>query len=145
MIGSTHRQTAERAGTPDGAGHSVGELVKQAAEQLSALVRQELRLAQTEMVEKGRRASRGGSMFGAAAVLGLIGLMAFAAAAVAALSFVVSIWAAALIVGGALLAVAGILALVGRTQVGRAMPPTPVQTIGSVKADVEEIRERAHR
>lgn len=40
---------------------------------------------------------------------------------------------------------AGVLALVGKKQVGRAMPPTPEQAIGSMKADVDEIKERAHR
>lgn len=40
--------------------HSVGELVGQATEQLSLLVRQEVALAKEELAEKGRRAGRGG-------------------------------------------------------------------------------------
>jgi hypothetical protein len=141
MIGSAHR-TAEPVGT---AGQSVGELVKQASEQLSELVRDEMRLAQAELAAKGKRAGIGGGMFGAAAVFGLTALGALAAAAIAALSLVLPVWAAALIVAGGLLAVAAVLALVGKKQLGRAMPPTPEQAIGSMKADVHEIKERAHR
>jgi hypothetical protein len=123
----------------------VGELVKQASEQLSELVRDELRLAQAELAAKGKRARIGGGMFGVAAVFGLIALGALAAAAIAALALVLPVWAAALIVAGGLLAAAGILALAGKKEMGRAMPPTPEQAIGSVKADVHEIKERAHR
>ncbi|MDF3150341.1 phage holin family protein, partial [Streptomyces sp. T21Q-yed] len=42
--------------------HSVGELVGQASEQLSRLVRQEVALAKEELAEKGRRAGRGGGL-----------------------------------------------------------------------------------
>jgi hypothetical protein len=142
MIGSAHHRTVGPVGT---AGQSVGELVKQASEQLSELVRDELRLAQAELAAKGKRARIGGGMFGVAAVFGLIALGALAAAAIAALSLVLPVWAAALIVAGGLLAAAGILALAGKKEMGRAMPPTPEQAIGSVKADVHEIKERAHR
>ena len=41
-------------------GHSVSELVQQLSAQTGELVRQELRLAQVEMQEKGKRAGRAG-------------------------------------------------------------------------------------
>ena len=41
--------------------------------------------------------------------------------------------------------VTGVLALTGKKEVTRAAPPTPKQTIDSVKADVAEIKESAHR
>ncbi|MDH6625404.1 hypothetical protein M2271_003215 [Streptomyces sp. LBL] len=125
--------------------HSVGELVGQATEQLSRLVRQEVALAKEELAEKGRRAGRGGGLLGAAGAVGYAGLLALAAAAAAALSLVLPVWAAALIVTGVLFALAGLLAAAGRAQLRRATPPTPEEALGSVKADVEEIRERAHR
>ncbi|CAM5263506.1 Membrane protein OS=Streptomyces fumanus OX=67302 GN=GCM10018772_65210 PE=4 SV=1 [Streptomyces fumanus] len=74
-----------------------------------------------------------------------VGLFALAGTAVAALSLALPVWASALIVTAVLFAVAGLLALAGRAQLRRAAPPTPEQTIGSVKADVDEIRKRAHR
>lgn len=125
--------------------HSVGELVGQAAEQLSRLVRQEVALAKEEMAAKGKRAGRGGGLLGAAGAFAYAGLLAAAGTAVAALSLVLSVWAAALIVTGALFVIAAVLAMTGRAQLRRATPPTPEEALGSVKADVEEIKERARR
>ncbi|MGW7261378.1 phage holin family protein [Streptomyces sp. NPDC054834] len=124
---------------------SVGELVGRATEQLSRLVRQEVALAKEELAQKGRRAGRGGGLLGAAGAVAYAGLLGLAAAAVAALSLTLPVWAAALIVTAVLFAVASVLAATGRAQLKRAAPPTPEETLGSVKADVEEIRERAHR
>jgi phage-related minor tail protein len=125
--------------------HSVGELVGQAAEQLSRLVRQEVALAKEELAEKGRRAGRGGGLLGAAGAVAYAGFLALAGTGAAALSLVLPVWAAALIVTGVLFVIAAVLAAVGRGQLRRAAPPKPERMIGSVKADVEEIRERAHR
>jgi hypothetical protein len=125
--------------------HSVGELVGQATEQLSTLVRQELALAKEEIAEKGRRAGRGGGLLGAAGAVGYVGLMALSGTGVAALSLVVPVWAAALIITGVLFAIAAVLAATGRAQLRRAKPATPARAIDSVRADVEEIKGRAHR
>ncbi|NUO45519.1 MAG: phage holin family protein [Streptomyces sp.] len=125
--------------------HSVGELVGQATEQLSQLVRQEVALAKEELAEKGRRAGRGGGMLGAAGAIAYAGLLALAGTATAALSLTLPVWAAALVVTAVLFALAALLAAKGRTQLRRAAPPTPEETLGSVRADVEEIKERAHR
>lgn len=127
------------------ADHSVGELVRQASEQLSDLVRQEMRLAQREMAEKGKRAGIGGGMLGGAALMAIIALQAMAATAIAALSLALPVWASGLIVTGALLVIAGMLALVGKKQVGRATPAMPRRTLDSVKTDIEQLKERAHR
>ncbi|MER5871402.1 phage holin family protein [Streptomyces sp. NPDC002044] len=124
---------------------STGELVEQAAEQLTRLVRQEMGLARAEMREKGKRAGLGGGLFGGAGVVGVLALQALVAAGIAALALVLPVWASALIAAGALAAAAAVLASMGRKQIGRATPPAPEQTIRNVKADVAEIRERAHR
>ncbi|WP_020121451.1 phage holin family protein [Streptomyces canus] len=125
--------------------HSVGELVGQATEQVSRLVRQEVALAKEELAEKGRRAGKGGGLLGAAGAFAYAGLLALAGTSTAALSLVLSVWASALIVTAVLFVIAGVLAALGRSQLRRATPPTPEEALGSVKADVEEIRERAHR
>ncbi|MEV5079166.1 phage holin family protein [Streptomyces sp. NPDC056159] len=124
--------------------HSVGELVHRATEQLSQLVRQEMALAKLELTEKGRRMGRGGGLLGAAGAVGYVGLIVLAGAATAALSLALPVWSAALIVAAVLFVVAGVLAVVGRAQLRRAAPPTPQEMLGSVKADVEAIKERAH-
>jgi len=124
--------------------HSVGQLVHEATEQLSQLIRQEMALAKAELTNKGRRMGRGGGMLGASGALAYIGLFALAAAAAAALVLLLPVWAAALTVAVGLLLLAGLLAVVGRTQLRQAVPPKPQKALGSIRADVEEIRERAH-
>ncbi|WP_240503368.1 phage holin family protein [Streptomyces prasinopilosus] len=125
--------------------HSVGELVGQATEQVSRLVRQEMALAKVELAEKGRRAGRGGGMLGAAGAFAYAGLLATAFTVGAALSLVLPVWAAALIVTAVLFVVAAVLAALGRAELKKATPAAPEQALDSVKADVEEIKGRAHR
>ena len=125
---------------------SVGELVNQLSRQTSTLVRQELQLAQTELQEKGKRVGIGAGMFGGAGLVALYGVGALVAAAIIGIGTLLEPWIAAVIVGVVLLAVAGILALLGRKQVERGTPPLPQQAIASAKRDVNEIkaaRERA--
>jgi membrane protein len=121
----------------------VGELVKQLSEQTSALLRQELQLAQLELTEKAKRAGIGGGMFGAAGVLGFYAFGALTACFIWALSHAVTGWLAALIVAVAYAAVAGVLALVGRRRLRAATPPIPEQTVDSVKEDVRWTKDRA--
>ena len=54
-------------------------------------------------------------------------------------------WLAALIVGVALLAVAGTAALLGKGRLQKNAPPVPTEAVDSVKTDVEVIKERARR
>ncbi|MFC4471773.1 phage holin family protein [Streptomyces xiangluensis] len=111
--------------TGSGPQEPVGDLVQRASQQLSQLVRDEMRLAQAEMTEKGKQA--------------------LLATAIAALSLVLDVWAAALIVAGALAVITALMATLGRQQVGKASPPRPEQAMDSVKADVAEIKEKAQR
>lgn len=122
-----------------------GELVKDLSEQVSRLVRDELRLAQLEMKRKGKQAGLGAGMLAGGGLIAWFGVGCLVACAVIAIAGVVSAWLAALVVGAALLAAAGLSALIGKSRVQKATPPVPTETIGSVKADVEEMKERAHR
>lgn len=131
--------------TGSGAQEPVGDLVQRASQQLSQLVRDELRLAQAEMAQKGKRFGKGGGLFGGAGLMGVLALQALVATVIAALSLVMEVWAAALIVTVALGAVTALMPALGKRQIGKASPPTPEQTIDSVKADVAEIKERAQR
>jgi hypothetical protein len=56
---------------------------------------------------------------------------------------VVSVWAAALIVGAALFIAAGIAALVGRGQAQEITPAAP-RTVETVKADIRELKDARH-
>jgi hypothetical protein len=121
------------------------ELVKQLSEQISVLVRDELKLAQLEMTRKGKRAGIGIGMLGGGGLVALYGLGCLIACVIIAISGVLAAWLAALIVGAALLAVAGVAALIGKGRLQQATPPVPEETVSSVKTDVEEIKERARR
>ena len=124
---------------------SIGELVQQLSQQTATLVRQEMHLAQAELKQKGKKAGIGAGMFGAAGVVALAALGAFVAGLILVIGEAVDMWVSAFIVTGALLAVAGILALVGKRQVAEATPPKPEAAIESVQADVAEIKERVGR
>ena len=124
---------------------STGELVNRLAAQVSELVRGELELARTELAAKGKRVGAGAGLAGAGGVVALYGLGALIAAAIAALSLVWAVWLAALVVGVVVLAVAGGLALAGRSQLRRAAPAAPKQTAESVREDVATVREAVRR
>jgi len=124
---------------------STGELVRQAADQISRLVRDELALAKTEMAAKGKRAGLGAGLLGGSGAVALYGLAALIAAAILGLAEGMPGWAAALIVAVLLFGTAGVLAMVGRARVRQALPPVPEETARSVRADIDEVKERARR
>ena len=124
---------------------STGELVKRLSEQVSVLVRDELRLAQLEMTRKGKQAGIGAGMLGGGGLIALYGVGCLLACAILGLSRVLEPWLAALIVGAALLLVSVVAAVTGKARLKKAAPLLPAQAAGGVKADVNEIRERAHR
>ena len=121
---------------------SIGELVKQLADQTSTLVRQELDLAKAELTQKGQQAGKGARLFTGAAVIGLLGAGALTAFLIMLLDGAVANWLAALIVAVVFLAIAGILALQGKKRVQAAAPPVPEQTVETVKEDVEWAKTR---
>lgn len=124
---------------------SVGELVQQVSQQTATLIRQEMRLAQVELQEKGKRAGIGAGMFGGAGLVALYGVGAVVAAVILLVATATPPWVAALIVGVVLLATAGILALLGRKQVEQATPPKPERAVESVQHDLEHVKERVRR
>ena len=124
---------------------STGQLVKQLSEQVTVLIRDELKLAQLEMTRKGKQAGVGAGLLGGSGLVALYGVGCLIACAVIAISGVVAAWLAALIVGAALLAAAAVAALIGKGRLRKAVPPVPEEAVGSVRADVEEIKERTRR
>jgi MFS family permease len=129
----------------DAAQASLGELVQRFSQQTATLVRQEMRLAQAELKEKGKRAGIGAGLFGGAGVVALAAFGTLVAGLVLLLGEAVAMWISAFVVTGALALLAGVMALVGKKQVAQATPPKPEAAIESVQADVAEIKERARR
>ena len=116
---------------------SMGELFKTLSDELSTLVRQELRLAQAEMTEKGKRAGIGIGMFGGAGVVSFLALQALTACLIALLATGMKVWVAALIITVVYAIVAGVLALMGKRKVSEATPVAPEQTTETLKEDVQ--------
>jgi hypothetical protein len=123
---------------------STGELVSQLSEQTTRLIRDELRLAQLELTAKGKRAGAGAGLFGGAGMLALYGVGCLIAAAILALAGPVPDWLAALIVGAALLAVAGLAALMGKKEISSATPPVPQEAVAGLKRDAQTLNPRSH-
>ena len=133
---------ADNASAPtDPRDRGVGELVKDLAGQTSTLVRQELKLAQAEVTEKGKLAGKGAGMLAGAGVAGLLALGALTALLIVALDGVLPLWLAALIVTVLWAVVAGALAAAGRSALQAATPPVP-QTVETVKEDIEWAKTR---
>lgn len=122
---------------------SISELIQQLSEQSSRLARQEVELAKAEMTTKGKRLGIGAGAFGGAGLVALFGLGALTAAVILLLATAMTAWLAALIVAVVYLAVAGGLALVGKSKVESATPPLPERAVASVKQDVEQTKLRA--
>lgn len=107
---------------------------------LMDLVRGEIESFKQELIGKLKLAGVGiGLLVGAATFL-FFALLVFLAAAVLGLATVLPAWAAALIVGGGILLIAVILALIGISSLKKGVPPAPTETIKSIKKDVRVIK-----
>jgi uncharacterized membrane protein YqjE len=129
--------TTRHTSSPD---PTLGALVNQLTTQVPELIRSELRLAQAEMAEKGKRAGLGIGMFSAAGLLAFLGLGTLVATAVLALSLALDGWLAALIVAVVLFAGAGLFAVMGKGQVEEATPVTPDRAVEGVKEDIATVK-----
>jgi uncharacterized membrane protein YqjE len=118
----------------------IGALVHRLSEQIPQLVRSEMRLAQAELTQKGKKAGLGIGMFSAAGLLAFFGLATLITTAILALALALPAWAAALIVAGVLFVVAAVAALLGKKEVEQATPPAPEKTIENVKEDVAAVK-----
>ena len=128
-----------------GSDPTLGALVHDLSQQVSTLVRDEMRLAQAEMTQKGKRAGVGVGMFGGAGLVALYGVATLLATIILALALAMPAWLAALIVTVVLFAVAGVLALQGKKNVSKATPAKPEEAIEGLKEDVATVKgERSH-
>lgn len=118
----------------------IGAVVHRLSEQIPELVRSEIRLAQAELTQKGKRAGLGIGMFSLAGLLAFFAAATLIATAVVALDLVLPLWAACLIVAAVLLVAALGAALGGRNEIQQATPVAPEVTIANVKEDVSALK-----
>jgi hypothetical protein len=108
-----------------------------AGEAVVTLAKQELQLAKAEMREKGRQAGPGIGMIAAAAGMGLLAAGVLTAFLVVVLDEIMATWLATLLVGVAYGVTAVTVFVMGKARVDQAGPFLPEQTIQTVKEDIE--------
>lgn len=118
----------------------IGALVHRLSEQIPELVRSEMRLAQAELSEKGKKAGLGIGMFSAAGLLAFLGLCTLIATAILGLALVLPAWASALVAAVVLLVGAAIAGLAGKKEIDQATPPAPERAMAGVREDVATIK-----
>jgi len=122
---------------------SMGQLVEQLSEQATRLVRAEVALAKAEMTEKAKRSGIGAGLIGAALVIVLYAVGVLIWAGILGLATVWPLWLSALVVGVAMLLVAGIAGAIAAGQLKKAARRP--ETVDRVKEDVETIKKGVRR
>ena len=128
---------------PPRADESLGELAKQASEQASTLIRDEVALAKVELKDDIREAVAGISLFSAAGVTALLSVLMLSVAAGFGIGTAVGegwTWLGFVIVGVVYLIVAGVAAAMGRKHAEEIPPPAP-RTTRQVKQTVAATKE----
>lgn len=122
---------------------SMGRLVEQLSEQTTRLVRAEVALAKAEMTEKAKRSGIGIGLVAAALVIVLYAVGVLIWAGIIGLDEVWPLWLSALVVGVAMLLVAGLAVAIAAGQLKKAARRP--ETIDRVKEDVETIKKGVRR
>ena len=116
---------------PPRSDESLGELVQNASQQASTLIRDEVALAKVELREDIREAVAGITLFSAAGVMALLSVLMLSAAAAFGIGRAFGehwAWVGFLIVGVVYLLVAGIAGLMGKKKAEEIPPPAPRST-----------------
>lgn len=131
----TDRERVESARTK-----SLGQLISDLPRLIVALLKAELNHLKAEFAEKAKYAGVGIGLLAAAALLAFYGLGVLIAAAVLGIAVALPGWAAALIVFGALVVIAVVLALIGVRSFKKMDGIAPSQTIDSIKEDADALK-----
>ena len=124
---------------PAPADASTGQLMTQAMEDISTLIRDELQLAKQDLAESGKKVGMGAGLFGGAGVLALYGLGALIATIILGIAEGLAPWIAAGIVTVVLFAAAGVAALLGKGKISH-VAEAPHERAQSVKADIDTVK-----
>lgn len=118
---------------------TLGQLVADATNEMSGIVRAEIALAKAELRADVKNGAVGGALFGVAGYLAfLASILVVIAAGFGLVRAGLDAWLAFLIVAAVLLLLAGALALMGRSRVSRVGPPE--RTIRSTKETLAAIK-----
>ena len=121
---------------------SLGELFAELAREMSRLVQQEIALAKTEMTQKATRVGINVAFLLMGAAIAYAGLLAIIAAIIIALgTYVMPMWAAALVVGLVIAGIAAALVMKGLNAL-KSEDLAPRQTIETLKEDAQWAKEQ---
>jgi uncharacterized membrane protein YqjE len=123
-------------------GPSIAGLLQEIVGNVQGIIRSEVRLAKTEVKEDVSAMVRAAALLVAGAVLGMYALGIILLFVVYLLRGPLPDWAAALIVGLVVAAVASVLVALGLNRI-KSVNPAPDQTISSIKEDVQWVRHQA--
>lgn len=131
----TQRTTPEDTGAAEDT-RSLGAIVGDISADVSALMRQEVELAKTELKQEASRLGKGAGMLGGAGLAGYMTLLFLSLTLMFVLDTWLPLWAAALITAAAWGVAAAVLATTGRKQLQEANPDLP-ETRQTLKEDVQ--------
>lgn len=120
---------------------TVFDVLQDIVSNLQEIIRSEFRLAKVELKEKAQRAAKPAAVMGVGAVVAFYGVGFVLLAAVYALSLVIALWAAALIVGVVLAIIGGALLSFSRKAL-KEIDPIPEKTVQTVKENVQWTKDR---
>jgi len=123
---------------------SFQDILQDIFKRLEQIVRDELRLARTELAAEAVRAARAGKLVAVGAVAAFLGAWFLLLCCVYALAIVLPLWAAALVVGTAATIIGGIALMAGVAKLRR-ISAAPPQTTESIRENVRWTKEQLHQ
>jgi Flp pilus assembly protein TadB len=118
----------------------LGAAAGRVADHARRLVTLEIELARTELKRKARAMAVGAGLAVGAAIFGLLAIVLLVATVAAALTLVLPVWAAVLVVAFAALLLAAGLGMAAVAALKRAAPPVPEQAIEEARFTSEALR-----
>jgi hypothetical protein len=120
---------------------SLRDLVRDILQDITRIIRGEIRLARTEITEKLQKGKKAAVFLGAAAVAGLFAGACLVTCCIAALAIVLPLWLSALLMAVLLGGGAGGAFVMGRQKLDE-VEPIPQQTVSTIKDDIEWAKNR---
>ncbi|WP_270887158.1 phage holin family protein [Pedococcus sp. 5OH_020] len=118
---------------------TLGQLVADATNDVSTIVRNEIALAKAEITTEAKTAGKGAAMFAAAGFVGLLGLIFLFHTIAQVIAIWLPLWAGYLITTALLFLVAAVLALVGRRSMQK-MKGKPERTIKNAQETISTLK-----
>jgi uncharacterized membrane protein len=123
---------------------SLGELFSELATETGTLVRKEVELAKVEMTAKAKSAGRDAALVAAGGSVAMLGVMALLAALILALSTLIPLWVAALLVGAVVTGAGGALVVSG-IRAFKGMTVAPRETMQTLEENKRWLKEQVSR